>query len=291
MENYFNKFPNISYTNKNCVDITKRVTFGKNEQRKTNLYYKYDVENNLRSDQIAGFYYQDPTYDWMVLLQNGIVDPYYGWYLSEEDFNSFINEKYGSFENSLKKIKHYKLDWANSDDEISKSFYENTLAYDLRKYYAPVYSTGSTIISYTRRQEDWVINTNKIIKLNVSSYVSGNSFIDGELIDIKSSLNNDSANGTGEVISSNSTTVFIKNTSGYTTNNYYVVGESSNTSAQFSTSNTVVQNISDSESVYWIPITCYEYERGKNEKNKTIRLINADLALSVAEQLRTKMLE
>ena len=50
MENYFNKFPNISYTNKNCVDITKRVTFGKNEQRKTNLYYKYDVENNLRSD-------------------------------------------------------------------------------------------------------------------------------------------------------------------------------------------------------------------------------------------------
>ena len=291
MENYFNKFPNTIYNDKECVDITRRVSIGNSQSRKTNLFYSYDIQNNLRADQVAQYYYNDPTYDWLIMLQNGIIDPYYGWYLSEQDFDSYIIEKYGSYETSIKKIKHYQLDWANGDEEITSSFYENNLPYENRKYFIPIYGVNTKIVSYERRKEDWIINTNKIIKLNVNNYTNGNTFTVGELVDIKSNLNNQTSNGTGEVITSNSTAIIIKNTSGYTTNNYYIVGETSNTSAIFSTANTIVENISNSEFVYWTAITYYEYEKQKNEANKTIRLIDTNYSLQIAEDLRIKLLE
>ena len=291
MENYFNKFPNTIYNDKECVDITRRVSIGNSQSRKTNLFYSYDIQNNLRADQVAQYYYNDPTYDWLIMLQNGIIDPYYGWYLSEQDFDSYIIEKYGSYETSIKKIKHYQLDWANGDEEITSSFYENNLPYENRKYFIPIYGVNTKIVSYERRKEDWIINTNKIIKLNVNNYTNGNTFTVGELVDIKSNLNNQSSNGTGEVITSNSTAIIIKNTSGYTTNNYYIVGETSNASAIFSTANTIVENISNSEFVYWTAITYYEYEKQKNEANKTIRLIDTNYSLQIAEDLRIKLLE
>jgi hypothetical protein len=291
MENYFNKFPNTIYNDKECVDITRRVSIGDNQTRKTNLFYSYDIQNNLRIDQVAQYYYNDPTYDWLIMLQNGIIDPYYGWYLSEQDFDSYIIEKYGSYEISIKKIKHYQLDWAEGDEEITSSFYENNLPYENRKYFIPIYGVNTKVISYERRKEDWIINTNKIIKLNVNNYTNGNTFTVGELVDIKSNLNNQTSNGTGEVITSNSSAVIIKNISGYTTNNYYIVGETSNTSAIFSTANTIVENISNSEFVYWTAVTYYEYEKQKNEANKTIRLIDTNYSLQIAEDLRTKLLE
>jgi len=291
MENYFNKFPNTIYNDKECVDITRRVSIGDNQTRKTNLFYSYDIQNNLRIDQVAQYYYNDPTYDWLIMLQNGIIDPYYGWYLSEQDFDSYIIEKYGSYETSIKKIKHYQLDWADGDEEITSSFYENNLPYENRKYFIPIYGVNTKVVSYERRKEDWIINTNKIIKLNVNNYTNGNTFTVGELVDIKSNLNNQTSNGTGEVITSNSSAVIIKNISGYTTNNYYIVGETSNTSAIFSTANTIVENISNSEFVYWTAVTYYEYEKQKNEANKTIRLIDTNYSLQIAEDLRTKLLE
>jgi len=291
MENYFNKFPNTIYNDKECVDITKRVSIGNSQTRKTNLFYSYDIQNNLRLDQIAQYYYKDPTYDWLIMLQNGIIDPYYGWYLSEQDFDSFILEKYDSYETSIKKIKYYQLDWAAGDEEITNSFYENNLPYEHRKYFVPIYGINTKITSYERRKEDWIINTNKIIKLNVNNYTNGNTFTVGELVDIKSSLNNETSNGTGEVITSNSSSILIKNISGYTTNNYYIVGETSNTSAIFSTANTIIENISNSEFVYWTAVTYYEYEKQKNEANKTIRLIDENYSLQIAEDLRIKLLE
>lgn len=291
MENFFNKFPNTVYNDKTCVDISRRVILGQNEARKTNLFYTYDIQNDLRADQVAEYYYNDPTYDWLILLQNGIIDPYYGWYLSDDDFNTLLSEKYGSLETSIKKIKHYQLNWLDGEDEISVSFYENNLPYEHRKYFMPDYGSGTSIISYSKRKEDWIINTNKIVKLNISTYTNGNTFTVGELVDIKSNLNYQSANGTGEIVYSNSTVVFIKNVDGYTTNNYYVVGESSNTSAQFTHANTVIENISNSELIFWTPITCYEYERQKNEKNKSIRLIDSSYSLQIAEELRLKLLD
>jgi len=290
MENYFSKFPKTVYNNVTCLDITRKVKIDDSILRKPNIFYSYEIQNNLRSDQVSEYYYSDPTYDWLIYLQNEIVDPYYGWYLSEEDLLKMIQDKYGSYENAVKRIKYYQLNWTDLDLEIPKSFYDNNLPYNLRKYYTPNFAVGNTIISYTIRNEDWIVNTNKLIKFNID-YISGNSYTSGEIIDIKSNYNYQTANGGGEVISSNSSAIILKNISGDTTNNYYLVGETSNTIAQIISSEILSENISNDEAVYWTPISYYEYEKSKNEQKKTIRLIDSNYALNAAEQLRKKLLE
>ena len=290
MENYFSKFPKTIYNGVTCVDITKKAKLDDSILRKPNSFYSYEIQNNLRSDQVAEYYYDDPTYDWLIYLQNEIVDPYYGWYLSEDDFRKMIDDKYGSFEKAEKRIKYYQLNWSDLDLEIPKSYYDNTLPYYLRKYYTPNFAVGNTIISYTIRNEDWIVNTNKLIKFNVT-YVSGNSYSTDEVIDIKINYNFESANGGGEVVSSNSSTVILKNISGYTSNNLYIIGETSNSIAQISNSQILSENITDEEAVYWVSTSYYEYEKNKNEQRKNIRLIDNNFALNAAEKLRKKLLE
>lgn len=290
MENYFSKFPKTIYNGVTCIDITKKVKLDDSILRQPNAFYSYEIQNNLRSDQVAEYYYDDPTYDWLIYLQNEIIDPYYGWYLSEDDFSKMIDNKYGNSENALKKIKYYQLNWTDLDLEIQKSYYDNTLPYYLRKYYTPNFAVGNNIISYTIRNEDWIVNTNKLIKFNIT-YMSGNSYTKDEVADIKVNYNFESANGGGEVVSSNSSVVILKNISGYTSNTLYIVGETSNSIAQISNSQILSENISDEEGVYWTPVSYYEYEKNKNEQRKNIRLIDNNYALTAAEKLRKKLLE
>jgi hypothetical protein len=291
METYFTKFPNTVYNDITCTDITKRVTLSQKILRRKNLFYLYEIENNLRPDQVSEFYYSDPAYEWLIYLQNEIVDPYYGWYISEEDFNKLIIEKYGSYENSLKKTKYYELDSYGELPEITPTYYENNLPYVLKKYYSPDFGSTPDPISYKIREEEWIINTNKIVKLNLSSFVSGNSFTAGELVNIKQNYATSEISANAEVIVANTTTVTIKNVEGSVSNNYYVVQASSNTIAQVSNSQLLVQNIPENETIYWSPVSYYEYERRKNEKNKTVRLLDQNFALEAAETLRVKLLD
>lgn len=291
METYFTKFPNTVYNDVTCTDITKRVAISQKILRRKNVFYLYEIENNLRPDQVSEFYYTDPAYEWLIYLQNEIVDPYYGWYVSEDDFNNMIIEKYGSYETALKKIKHYQLEWFGELPEINSSYYNNNLPNVLKKYYTPDYSSGASVISYKIREEDWTVNTNKIMKLNLNSFVSGNSFTTGEILNIKQNYSSSVISSNAEVVVANSTVLTIKHVDGDVPNNYYVVQSSTNTIAQYSNSQVIVQNIPSNETIYWTPISYYEYERRKNEKNKTIRLLDSNFALEAAETLRVKLLD
>ena len=108
-DRYFQNLPNLIYSDTLCKDITKRVKLVDTKKNSPYSYYPYTIKDQLRSDQISEYYFGTPYLDWLIYLSNGIIDPYYGWYLSEQDFDSFILEKYGSYETSIKKIKYEKL--------------------------------------------------------------------------------------------------------------------------------------------------------------------------------------
>jgi len=295
METYFNKFPNTVYNDTSCTDITKRVSISQKILRRKNLFYLYEIENDLRPDQVSNYYYNDPAYEWLIYLQNEIIDPYYGWYISENDFNNMIVDTYGSYEKALQKIKYYQLNWFGELSDISVSFYNNNLPDVLKKYYVPDYGAGVKIVSYKLREEDWIVNTNKIMKLNLSSFitsnVNGNSFTTSEIVNIKQNYATSETTANAEVVVANSTVVTIKNVEGSIANNFYVVQPSTNTIAQYTNSEVISQNIPSDETIYWTAISCYEYERRKNEANKTIRLLDSNFALEAAENLRVKLLD
>ena len=288
-ERYFAKFPTIEYANTKCVNITKRPTLAQELENNPTIFHKYTLKTGARPDVIAENYYEDPFYDWLIFLNNKIIDPYYGWYLNDYDFNNFIKIKYGSNEVAQKKIIHYQLNWPTTDLEITASFYNNNLPFALKKYYTPNFGQSNKIISYKRKQDDFIVNTNRLISFDVT-ITSGNAYTVGEIIDIKNSTLSSIVGG-GEVVFANSSIVKIKNVSGNTAATNKIVGETSNAISTITKTTTAYQSLSSEEEVYWSPVYYYEYEVENNEKNKNIRLLHSNYALQTSEELRTVMKE
>ena len=281
-ELYFKKFPTMSYANTLCTDITKRVTVVAPLRYSPVAYENYTIKSESRADMIASNYYNDPYYEWLLYLTNGIIDPYYDWNLSSSDFYSHIIQKYGSLKIATKKIKYYQNNWANDDTEITPTAYNNYLPYDHRKYFTPNYNSSSQVISYIRKKDDTTKNTNKLINMEIA-ISSGNGYIIGETVDI---LHINTEIGAGEVEYANSTVVKLKNISGNTLPTNSIRGDNSNTLATITSSSVQYENITDAEAAYWSPVYYYDYEVELNEQNKNIKLLNENYALQTAEQLR-----
>jgi hypothetical protein len=228
---------------------------------------------------VAEYYYKNPYLDWLIYLSNEVVDPYYDWYVRDDQLESLMIAKYGSVENAKKKIKYFVNNWyLYAEEEISTSHYEDTLARPLKKYYDPVFSENLKIIAYRRKRTDEKVNTNRVVDYTIT-YTSGNSFTSGELVDV---FVPGEQIANGEVVFSNSSVVRIQSVFGNTFANSststYLVGETSSTNAAASSSNTVVINITDEEAAFWAPVYYYDYEVMKNEEHRTINLVGSDVS-------------
>lgn len=287
MERYFIKFPSITYANSECLDITRRVVMEEALQKNPSLFHKYEITQGLRPDMLSYSYYEDAYLDWLIYLNNGIVDPYYGWYLENDEFNGFIKKKYGSIEKAMKKIAYFQINWTTDDREITPSYYENNLPDTLKKYYVPVFSSSNKIVSYVRKQDDIVTNTNRVLHFDVTVN-SGNGFVVGEIVDIKNNALSSVVGGC-EVVFANTTVVKAHHIGGNTSPTNKLVGEDSNTIATITNTDILANNLTDDEYVYWSPVYYYEYELEKNEKNKNVRVLDKSFAMEVAEKLRVAL--
>ncbi len=288
MEKLFNKFPKIFYNNTHCIDLSRRIKISNESRRNVNLFYPLELKAGFRCDLLADAYYEDSELDWLIYLSNEIVDPYYGWYLNELEFDAFIHTKYGEMADAVKQTKYYRNNWSNDHTEISPGYYNYTLAYDQKQYYTPTYGPGAKILSYKRKQADWVVNTNQILQYEIDT----DGFTNGEIIDIKTG---GSIVGGGEVITSNSSTVIIQHVSGNTTANStwtkQLIGESSNTIANTANGSVVYSIISNAESVFWTRVSLYDWEVEQNEAKKHIYVMDANYTLDTANQFRKLMKE
>jgi hypothetical protein len=287
---YFRKFPVISYSNTACLDLTRRVKLRDDLRNNMSLMFPYEVTGGTRPDEISAGYYEDPMLDWLIYLTNGIIDPYYGWYLDQLQFDQFIESKYGSIEAAQEKIVHWRVNWESMAEEtISVSFYNNHLPSVLKKYYQPNYNIRGQIFEYSRKPDEWVVNTNRIISYDIT-ISSGNTLYETELVDISYS---GEVVCTGEVVFANSSKMFIQHPIGeHTANTTRIVtirGEVSNTVATANNSSIEQRVISDEELIYWSPVYCYDYENELNESNKLIAVLDNRYAVDVEEELRVKL--
>ena len=96
---YFKKFDKIQYgfdkeNFKSVTDIMKRVKVRDKVLDNITLYDKYAVVSGETPETIAFKLYGDPELHWVILLTNNIVDRYYDWPMSEQEFEVFITDKY-----------------------------------------------------------------------------------------------------------------------------------------------------------------------------------------------------
>lgn len=284
-DRYFDKFPLITYANNTIVDITKRVTLLDKVSKNPFLFYSFDIASYERPDQLCNRYYNDSYKTWLIYLANNIKDPYYEWYMSEDEMNEFIELKYSSVYKAQTKIKFYRNDWENKEP-ITKSEY-NALTPGQKKYWNPNYGMGSSVIDYRRKELDWTTTTNKI----VSYTVSNTSFVIDELCNIRLK---DEYIGKGQVVATTNTAVYLQHVYGsfFTSDaitlsgSSYIYGTESECNTIVTAVSSAANNIAEEELVYWKPITYYDYEVERNEYNKSIRLIDSDQASIAVDNLR-----
>lgn len=290
IDRYFTFFPITEYNSQKAVDITKKAVLKNNILKNPYLFYPYEISDNERADQFANRYYEDQYKAWIVYLSNNIIDPYYEWYLSQDEFLRFIAKKYGSVNLAVAKIKHYINNWENTEN-ISISRY-NVLPPTLKKYWTADYQNSPNIMSYKRKQSLETLNTN-----SVRAYaVANNSFIKDEIVNVVFNNNN---RGKGQVVSNINNVLYIQHTSGVTlannsvpiTSNSYVYGEESLINVAFTSSTNIVDNLLPEEVVYWTPVTYFEYESTKNEYNKTIKILDKAYSKTISLALEEKMKE
>ena len=290
VERYFEKFPTAQYSNTTVVDITKRTVMLDKVYNNPFVFYPYEINSYERADQLSDNYYKDPFQSWIIYFANRITDPYYEWYLQEDEFLEFLSNKYGSYETSIQKVKNYRNDWVGKEN-IEVSFY-NALPPDNKKYWEPVFGTNNKIVSYTRVKQDWVTSTNKII----SYAVSNTSFTKDEIVNI---VFDNSNSGKGQVAGYSNNYLYVQHLSGtyYTSNtvsitaNSYIYGTESNVNTIFTSVSTISDNIPQSEEVYWKAVSYYEYEDERNQYNKTVRVLDKNFSQTISNNLRDLMQE
>lgn len=285
-QRYFDKFPIITYSNTQVVDITRRTTLLEKTIQNPYVFYPYEISENERADQFSARYYEDQYRSWIVYFSNKIVDPYYEWYLSDNEFYDFIVKKYGDYYTAETRIKYYKNNWVGKDDITVSSY--NALVPSMIKYWEPKTGASNKITGYTRKQIDWTLNTNKILAYTVSN----TNFIQDEVCTIH--FDNYHI-GKGQVLSTANNYVYLRHVSGnfidggdvqISNNISYVYGHDSKVNTYFTDIVCTANNIPDEEIIYWDPVTYLEYETDKNEFNKTIRVLDSDLKQVIADNLR-----
>lgn len=273
MARYFDRFPVVDYDGKIVKNILARVDF--TEQSKKEIYsnFQFTLEEGFeRPDLLSYNYYGSSQFDWMIYLTNNIVDPYYDYYKSTEDFKKYIDNKYGSTANARVIIKFYRNGWHTDERLITVAQFEALQAdetLNLRKYWKPKLTNIGAILGYERIKEDWVVSTNKIVLLSLA--VSPSLFVIGDRV----SQTSTGAYATVDFIDIENKTLTVKHVSGT-----FVA----NTAEGISAVKLLKQNISDAEASYWYAVNAYEEEQEVNEMKKNVTLLKSSYLAETEKQ-------
>lgn len=292
MDKYFQKFPYIYYSNTICVDIARRVRVDdyQSMQGDLNQFYPYELVHHLRPDHIAEYYYKDSEQDWLIYLTNKVIDPYYGWYLRDDQLESLLKEKYGSLEIAQRTVAYYVNNWYQDVDPISIDHYNNVIDMRWRRYYEPAWGPGQRIINYKRKPLDLNFSTNQILRYTILT--SNGTFSNGEPVNF-TAFDGGPLLGTGMLNCANATHLVIQSVSNdFVANSSVEKTITGFVSGAIATSNNyanVIINITDEEMVFYDPISYYDLEVENNEQKKNINLIGQGLQGIVSQTISKKL--
>lgn len=293
---YFEKFPLTEYNGIPSLNILKRVSFNENVKNFITAFYTHTVPADEKFEILAYNYYDDVDYDWLIYHANDIIDPYYQTPLTYDDFDRYIESKYGSIERAQRKTIYYRNNYRSDGSVLSPSAYNAKPAQE-KKYWQPILSAIS-IAGYERAEVDFTVSTNKIETFDILS--TNGTFIKNEVI-----KRDDDESTFAEITSANSTNLIIHHVRGdFSGNtNYTIVGEESGATATVNAAsfqllqNVIPRNVGVGisegqqfdESVYYSPVSFYDYEEELNEQRREIYLVDTAYKQKLNDQLKELM--
>lgn len=285
MDNFFKHYPLVRYgnnvSNTVSVNLMAKIAFQKTIQQNFEIFHPYTIEEGDRADTIANFYYGDPGYDWIVYFSNGVVDPYYDWFMDGDSFNRFITSKYGSLTSARRSIKFFRSNYISDDSMITPAAY-NALSANQTRFWAPVTGQNNNVIRYERKKEDVSFQTNKTQQISIS-LVGNTSFSNNEYV-FQTSGGTTVSSGT--VIFANSSICIVTNVGGTITTANNLKGGDSLANATVSSVNTLSTSISADIQSYFEFVSFYDYENELNEQKKNIKLIDVSYVSAIEREFK-----
>ena len=116
---YFRHLPDLDYpslvNDRNSVydyqivkNIFKRAVLRDDIFDEVTAFTKYSVQGDERPDQVANRFYKDSGLDWVVLTTNNIIHVRDEWPMGNQDFLTYLNDKYTAQE--LSNVHHYETE-------------------------------------------------------------------------------------------------------------------------------------------------------------------------------------
>ena len=102
MARYFETFPKLLYDIDNTknfklvTDIFRRIKVREQLKENAALFSRYDVPSGEQPETTSYKHFGTTDYFWIILLLNDITDRYYGWPLSDQDFEKYVKDKYAN---------------------------------------------------------------------------------------------------------------------------------------------------------------------------------------------------
>ena len=126
---YFSSFPKIYYDSKGQGDpkvvtnLLKRVAIRTKVRNNASLYDTYDIMNGDTPESLADRFYDDPELHWVIMLVNNVTDRYHDWPMNEQQFSTFVNEKYSNPDG----IHHHEITQESGDTKQTIEVYDPDL--------------------------------------------------------------------------------------------------------------------------------------------------------------------
>jgi hypothetical protein len=273
MARYFDRFPIVDYDGDIAKNILARVDFTEKTKRDIYSTFEFTLEEGFeRPDLLSYNYYGSSKFDWMIYLTNNIVDPYYDYYKSAEDFKSYMETKYGSNSNARSITLFYRLNWHEDERTITVQQYEALVADETanaRKYWKPKLTNTGAVIGYERIKEDWTVSTNKVLSLSLT--VSPSGFAIGDRVTQTST----GAFATVDYIDLENNTLTVKHVNGtFTVNEAEGIKEIT----------LISQNIPEAEAEYWYAVNAYDDEQETNELKRNVFVLKSSYLAETEKQ-------
>jgi len=117
MSNYFSQVPNFEYVSRlpnakigDYIQVKNLFKKGKLRDdifQNLAFFTKYQIVGDDRPDNIAFEVYDDSSLDWLVLVCNNIINIQTEWPMTQQAFDDYVLDKYGSYD-ALNNIHHYE---------------------------------------------------------------------------------------------------------------------------------------------------------------------------------------
>ena len=109
MSNYFSQLPDFEYVSRlpdsrisDYIPVKNLFMRGKLREdifQDASVFTKYKIKGDDRPDNVAYEVFGDANLDWLVLTCNNIINVYEEWPMTQINFENYLLEKYGTYEN------------------------------------------------------------------------------------------------------------------------------------------------------------------------------------------------